>query len=61
MPLLLQEVHLAAGVARAAFNRGQILYRMAEMLEGRKAQFIEELMQQDSNKSKSRERSESCH
>ena len=29
--------------ARAAFNRGQILYRIAEMLEGRKAQFIEEL------------------
>src|SRR5213075_2638885 len=29
--------------ARAAFNRGQILYRMAEMLEGRKAQFVEEL------------------
>ena len=37
---------------RAAFNRGQILYRMAEMLEGRKAQFIEELMQQDSSKGK---------
>jgi len=35
---------------RAAFNRGQILYRMAEMLEGRKAQFIEELIQQDSSK-----------
>lgn len=33
---------------RAAFNRGQILYRMAEMLEGRKLQFIDELMQQDS-------------
>ena len=33
--------------SRAAFNRGQILYRMAEMLEGRKAQFIDELMQQD--------------
>ncbi len=33
---------------RAAFNRSQILYRMAEMLEGRKAQFIEELTQQDS-------------
>jgi acyl-CoA reductase-like NAD-dependent aldehyde dehydrogenase len=31
---------------RAAFNRSQILYRMAEMLEGRKAQFIEELMLQ---------------
>jgi acyl-CoA reductase-like NAD-dependent aldehyde dehydrogenase len=37
---------------RAAFNRGQILYRMAEMLEGRKAQFIDELMQQDNNKTK---------
>jgi len=33
--------------ARAAFNRGQILYRIAEMLEGRKAQFIEELLKQD--------------
>ena len=37
---------------RAAFNRGQILYRMAEMLEGRKAQFIEELTQQDASKGK---------
>jgi acyl-CoA reductase-like NAD-dependent aldehyde dehydrogenase len=36
--------------ARAAFNRGQILYRIAEMLEGRKAQFLEELMKQDSTK-----------
>ncbi len=34
--------------AKAAFNRGQILYRIAEMLEGRKAQFIDELMKQDS-------------
>ena len=33
---------------RAAFNRGQILYRIAEMLEGRKLQFIEELVKQDS-------------
>jgi acyl-CoA reductase-like NAD-dependent aldehyde dehydrogenase len=33
--------------ARAAFNRGQILYRIAEMLEGRKAQFIDELIKQD--------------
>jgi acyl-CoA reductase-like NAD-dependent aldehyde dehydrogenase len=32
---------------KTAFNRGQILYRMAEMLEGRKTQFIEELMRQD--------------
>jgi len=35
---------------RAAFNRSQILYRMAEMLEGRKAQFIEELELQGSSK-----------
>ncbi len=35
---------------RAAFNRGQILYRIAEMLEGRKAQFIDELMKQDATK-----------
>lgn len=38
--------------SRAAFNRGQILYRMAEMLEGRKAQFIEELIQQDASRNK---------
>jgi acyl-CoA reductase-like NAD-dependent aldehyde dehydrogenase len=36
--------------SRAAFNRGQILYRIAEMLEGRKAQFIEELIKQNSTK-----------
>lgn len=33
---------------RAAFNRGQILYRIAEMLEGRKDQFITELILQGS-------------
>ena len=37
---------------RAAFNRSQVLYRMAEMLEGRKAQFIQELVLQDSTKAK---------
>jgi acyl-CoA reductase-like NAD-dependent aldehyde dehydrogenase len=37
---------------RAAFNRSQILYRMAEMLEGRKAQFVDELVQQDLSKAK---------
>jgi acyl-CoA reductase-like NAD-dependent aldehyde dehydrogenase len=31
---------------RAPFNRGQICYRIAEMLEGRKAQFIDELIKQ---------------
>ncbi len=35
---------------RTHFNRGQILYRIAEMLEGRKAQFIEEIMMQGSTK-----------
>ncbi len=29
-----------------AFNRGQIIYRIAEMLEGRSAQFVSELIQQ---------------
>lgn len=36
---------------RAAFNRGQILYRIAEMLEGRKSQFVKELMIQGKSKS----------
>ena len=35
---------------RAAMNRGQILYRIAEMLEGRKSQFVEELQFQGSSK-----------
>jgi len=33
-----------------AYNRSQILYRIAEMLEGRKAQFIDELTKQGSTK-----------
>jgi acyl-CoA reductase-like NAD-dependent aldehyde dehydrogenase len=32
--------------AASAYLRGQILYRIAEILEGRKAQFVEELMLQ---------------
>lgn len=36
--------------AKAANNRGQILYRIGEMLEGRKVQFIDELMRQGSSK-----------
>ncbi len=35
---------------KSAFNRSQILYRIAEMLEGRKAQFVEELVSQGSTK-----------
>ena len=38
--------------AKSAYNKGQILYRIAEMLEGRKTQFIEELMLQGSTQAK---------
>lgn len=31
--------------AKTAYNRGQILYRMAEVLESRKAEFIDEIQQ----------------
>lgn len=33
----------AGWARRAAYNRAQVLYRIAEMLEGRAAQFVEEL------------------
>lgn len=36
---------------KTAYNRSQILYRIAEMLEGRKAQFIDELILQGATKS----------
>ena len=36
--------------SRSAFNRGQILYRIAEMLEGRKDQMINELVVQGVSK-----------
>ena len=35
---------------RAHFNRGQILYRIAEMLKGRKTQYVDELMKQGATK-----------
>lgn len=36
-----------AGWAKAtAYNRGQVLYRVAEVLEGRRAQFVEEIVAQ---------------
>lgn len=37
---------------KTAYNKSQILYRLAEMLEGRKAQFIDELVQQGETKAK---------
>ncbi len=36
---------------RSAYNRGQILYRIAEMLEGRREQFLSELLTQGLSKS----------
>lgn len=45
---------------RAAFNRGQILYRIAEMLEGRKAQFIDELAKQDSTRAQAEKEVSIC-
>ena len=35
---------LTGWTSATAFNRGQILYRVAEVLEGRKAQFIDEIV-----------------
>lgn len=42
----------SAWAGKTAYNRSQILYRLAEMLEGRKAQFIDELIQQGETKAK---------
>jgi acyl-CoA reductase-like NAD-dependent aldehyde dehydrogenase len=36
----------ASWASRSAYNRGQILYRIAEMLEGRSQQFVYELVEQ---------------
>ena len=36
--------------SRSAYNRGQILYRIAEVMEGRKIQFVEELVQQGASR-----------
>ncbi|MFM7355970.1 MAG: aldehyde dehydrogenase family protein, partial [Actinomycetota bacterium] len=35
-----------------AYNRGQILYRIAEIMEGRSEQFVEEIMAMESVSSK---------
>ena len=45
---------------RAAFNRGQILYRIAEMLEGRKVQFIDELIKQDASRAQAEKEVNLC-
>jgi acyl-CoA reductase-like NAD-dependent aldehyde dehydrogenase len=41
----------AGWAKRSAYNRAQILYRIAEMLEGRSQQFVSELIQQGSDPS----------
>lgn len=41
----------AGWAKRTAYNRAQILYRIAEMLEGRSQQFVSELIQQGSDPS----------
>jgi len=46
--------------SRAAFNRGQVLYRIAEMLEARKGQFIDELIKQDSTKAQAKKEVTMC-
>ena len=38
----------------SALNKGQILYRIAEILEGRKLQFIEELMMSGSTRTQAK-------
>lgn len=41
---------VAGWSSKTHFNRGQILYRIAEMMEGRKEQFVSELIQQGLSK-----------
>jgi acyl-CoA reductase-like NAD-dependent aldehyde dehydrogenase len=38
---------LGGWAGSTAYNRGQVLYRIAELLEGRRAQFVEEIMQSE--------------
>lgn len=37
--------------SRSAYNRGQIIYRIAEIMEARRAQFVDELVLMDYNRS----------
>jgi acyl-CoA reductase-like NAD-dependent aldehyde dehydrogenase len=46
--------------ARTAFNRSQILYRIAEVLEGRSEQLIAELCLQGANRKKAQREVEAC-
>lgn len=45
---------------RTPFNRGQIVYRIAEMLQGRKQQFLDEMMAQGLDQNQSEKEFELC-
>ncbi len=51
---------LAGWANKSAFNRSQILYRLAEMLEGRKMQFLEELTLQGYSQKKAENELDLC-
>jgi len=41
--------------SKTAYNKGQVLYRIAEVLEGRKEQFVDELMRQGAGRASAEE------
>ena len=50
----------ASWAAKSAFNRSQIIYRIAEILEGRKTQFIEELVQMGNSEAAAQTEIQQC-
>ena len=51
---------LGGWASKSAYNRGQILYRIAEMMEDRRAQFITELIEMGWTSERSGSRSKQC-
>ena len=50
----------ASWAAKSAFNRSQIIYRIAEILEGRKTQFIDELVQMGNSEAAAQTEVQEC-
>ena len=50
----------ASWAAKSAFNRSQIIYRIAEIVEGRKTQFIEELVQMGNSEAAAQTEVQEC-
>ena len=50
----------ASWAAKSAFNRSQIIYRIAEILEGRKTQFIDELVQMGNSEAAAKTEVQEC-